>query len=103
MWEAAQASGAAPTYFGAYGHFLDGGLIANNPSLDCLTEIHEYNLALEATGRKSEVAPITALVSLGTGNIPTSEVCLRIDCLRLFTTCSKKNLIFFTLLWNLSV
>lgn len=74
LWEAARASGAAPTYFGAHGHFLDGGLIANNPSLDCLTEILEYNLALKAVGRESEAAPITAMVSLGTGNIPTTEL-----------------------------
>ncbi|KAJ1521550.1 hypothetical protein ONE63_003207 [Megalurothrips usitatus] len=74
LWEAARASGAAPTYFGAHGHFLDGGLIANNPSLDCITEIHEYNLALKAAGRTSEVAPITALVSIGTGNIPMTEL-----------------------------
>ncbi|XP_034245059.1 85/88 kDa calcium-independent phospholipase A2-like [Thrips palmi] len=74
LWEAARASGAAPTYFGAHGFFLDGGLIANNPSLDCLTEIHEYNMALKAVGRESELAPITALVSIGTGNIPTTEL-----------------------------
>lgn len=61
-------------YYRSYGRFLDGGLIANNPSLDCLTEINEYNLALEASGREAEVAPITVLVSLGTGNIPVTEV-----------------------------
>lgn len=61
-------------YFRAHGYFLDGGLIANNPSLDCLTEIHEYNMALKAAGRESELAPITALVSIGTGNIPITEV-----------------------------
>ncbi|KAK3917368.1 85/88 kDa calcium-independent phospholipase A2 [Frankliniella fusca] len=74
VWEAARASGAAPAYFGAHGRFLDGGLIANNPSLDCLTEIHEYNLALKAAGRESEMAPVTALVSIGTGNIPVTEL-----------------------------
>lgn len=74
VWEAARASGAAPAYFGAHGRFLDGGLIANNPSLDCLTEIHEYNLALKAAGREAEMAPITALVSIGTGNIPVTEL-----------------------------
>ena len=47
IWEAARASGAAPTYFRGYGAYLDGGLIANNPTLDVLTEIHEYNFGLK--------------------------------------------------------
>ena len=49
MWQAARSSGAAPTYFRAFGRFLDGGLMSNNPTLDVLTEIHQYNLALQAT------------------------------------------------------
>lgn len=43
MWRAARSSGAAPTYFRPNGRFLDGGLLANNPTLDAMTEIHEYN------------------------------------------------------------
>ena len=43
MWQAARSSGAAPTYFRPIGRFLDGGLLANNPTLDAMTEIHEYN------------------------------------------------------------
>ncbi|XP_066992758.1 85/88 kDa calcium-independent phospholipase A2 [Anabrus simplex] len=74
MWRAARATGAAPSYFRAYGRFLDGGLIANNPTLDVLTEIHEYNLALEQVGRKKEVCPPTVIVSLGTGLIPLNEL-----------------------------
>lgn len=30
------------------GRFLDGGLLANNPTLDAMTEIHQYNKALKA-------------------------------------------------------
>ena len=30
------------------GRFLDGGLLANNPTLDAMTEIHQYNKALRA-------------------------------------------------------
>ena len=48
IWRAGRCSGAAPTYFRACGRFLDGGLIANNPSLDLLTEIHEYNTVAAA-------------------------------------------------------
>lgn len=43
VWRAARSSGAAPTYFRPIGRFLDGGLLANNPTLDAMTEIHEYN------------------------------------------------------------
>lgn len=59
IWRAARATGAAPSYFRAFGRFLDGGLIANNPTLDALTEIHEYNMALRSKGRKSEVVPVS--------------------------------------------
>lgn len=46
VWETARSTGAAPTYFRAFGRFMDGGLISNNPTLDMLTEIHEYNVGL---------------------------------------------------------
>lgn len=46
VWRAARCSGAAPTYFRPIGRFLDGGLLANNPTLDAMTEIHEYNKTL---------------------------------------------------------
>lgn len=58
VWHAARATGAAPSYFRAFGRFLDGGLIANNPTLDAMTEIHEHNLALQSVGRESEVVPV---------------------------------------------
>lgn len=46
VWRAARCSGAAPTYFRPIGRFLDGGLLANNPTLDAMVEIHEYNKSL---------------------------------------------------------
>ena len=48
VWKAARSSGAAPTYFRSMGRFLDGGLMANNPTLDVLTEIHQHNMNLKA-------------------------------------------------------
>lgn len=74
LWKAARATGAAPSYFRAFGRFIDGGLIANNPTLDAMTEIHEYNLALKATGREAEVVPLSLVVSLGTGLIPVTPL-----------------------------
>ncbi|XP_053684981.1 85/88 kDa calcium-independent phospholipase A2 isoform X2 [Sabethes cyaneus] len=74
VWRAARATGAAPSYFRAFGRFLDGGLIANNPTLDALTEIHEYNMALRSIGRNAEAVPVSIVVSLGTGLIPVTEL-----------------------------
>ncbi|XP_051170962.1 85/88 kDa calcium-independent phospholipase A2 [Leptopilina boulardi] len=74
LWKAARATGAAPSYFRAFGRFLDGGLIANNPTLDAMTEIYEYNLALKATGRDDEIVPLSVVVSIGTGLIPVTPL-----------------------------
>ncbi|XP_027630321.1 85/88 kDa calcium-independent phospholipase A2 isoform X3 [Tupaia chinensis] len=54
VWRAARSSGAAPTYFRPNGRFLDGGLLANNPTLDAMTEIHEYNQDLIRKGQDSK-------------------------------------------------
>ncbi|XP_045072903.1 85/88 kDa calcium-independent phospholipase A2 isoform X2 [Coregonus clupeaformis] len=70
VWRAARSSGAAPTYFRPMGRFLDGGLLANNPTLDAMTEIHQYNKSLKAEGRGSEVQRLGVVVSLGTGKPP---------------------------------
>ncbi|XP_052446337.1 85/88 kDa calcium-independent phospholipase A2-like isoform X3 [Carassius gibelio] len=74
VWRAARSSGAAPTYFRPMGRFLDGGLLANNPTLDAMTEIHQYNKALKAQGRGSEVCRLGVVVSLGTGRPPQVTV-----------------------------
>lgn len=74
VWRAARSSGAAPTYFRPMGRFLDGGLLANNPTLDAMTEIHQYNKALKAQGREVEVCRLGVVVSLGTGKPPQVAV-----------------------------
>uniref|UniRef100_A0A0A9YX16 phospholipase A2 n=1 Tax=Lygus hesperus TaxID=30085 RepID=A0A0A9YX16_LYGHE len=80
IWEAARATGAAPSYFRAYKRYVDGGLISNNPTLDAITEIHEYNTALSLTGRNHEVIPPKVIVSIGTGSIPLTQT----ECMDLF-------------------
>ena len=70
VWRAARGSGAAPTFFRCMGQFLDGGLIANNPTLDALTEIHRYNTLVQC--QKS--CPFGLVVSLGTGVPPPVHV-----------------------------
>uniref|UniRef100_A0A669BY48 Phospholipase A2, group VI (cytosolic, calcium-independent) n=1 Tax=Oreochromis niloticus TaxID=8128 RepID=A0A669BY48_ORENI len=67
VWRAARSSGAAPTYFRPMGRFLDGGLLANNPTLDAMTEVHQYNKALKA---EKDTKKLGIVVSLGTGKPP---------------------------------
>uniref|UniRef100_A0A8C5D021 phospholipase A2 n=1 Tax=Gouania willdenowi TaxID=441366 RepID=A0A8C5D021_GOUWI len=78
VWRAARASGAAPTYFQPMGRFLDGGLLANNPTLDAMAEIHQYNKTLNDTKKLGMV------LSLGTGKSPEVEV----TSLELFKSCN---------------
>lgn len=54
--------------------FLDGGLVGNNPILDTLTEIEEWNMAVRAKGRECEVFTPTVVVSLGCGKPPVMLV-----------------------------
>uniref|UniRef100_A0A8C9WTP5 phospholipase A2 n=1 Tax=Sander lucioperca TaxID=283035 RepID=A0A8C9WTP5_SANLU len=70
VWRAARSSGAAPTYFRPMGRFLDGGLLANNPTLDAMAEVHQYNKALKAEGHGNEIKKLGIVVSLGTGKPP---------------------------------
>ena len=51
------------------------GIIANNPTLDILTEIAEYNLALRSVDRNDEVVDPEVILSLGTGVPPMRKVC----------------------------
>ncbi|XP_059968564.1 85/88 kDa calcium-independent phospholipase A2 isoform X4 [Mesoplodon densirostris] len=74
VWRAARSSGAAPTYFRPNGRFLDGGLLANNPTLDAMTEIHEYNQDLIRKGQGNKVKKLSVVVSLGTGRSPQVPV-----------------------------
>ncbi|XP_043346430.1 85/88 kDa calcium-independent phospholipase A2 isoform X3 [Dermochelys coriacea] len=74
VWRAARCSGAAPTYFRPIGRFLDGGLLANNPTLDAMTEIHEYNKSLSQKGQSQKVRKLGVVVSLGTGRPPQVPV-----------------------------
>lgn len=76
VWQAARASGAAPSYFRASGRYLDGGLMGNNPTLDVLTELIELNQALTATGQHeaAKETNLKVVVSCGTGSIPVTKI-----------------------------
>ncbi|XP_014669568.1 PREDICTED: 85/88 kDa calcium-independent phospholipase A2-like isoform X2 [Priapulus caudatus] len=66
VWQAARASGAAPTFFKPLGMMLDGGLMANNPTLDMLTEVQQHNAACLVSGEDDHF-PLKCVVSIGTG------------------------------------
>nr|XP_020643239.1 85/88 kDa calcium-independent phospholipase A2 isoform X1 [Pogona vitticeps]XP_020643240.1 85/88 kDa calcium-independent phospholipase A2 isoform X1 [Pogona vitticeps]XP_020643241.1 85/88 kDa calcium-independent phospholipase A2 isoform X1 [Pogona vitticeps]XP_020643242.1 85/88 kDa calcium-independent phospholipase A2 isoform X1 [Pogona vitticeps]XP_020643243.1 85/88 kDa calcium-independent phospholipase A2 isoform X1 [Pogona vitticeps]XP_020643244.1 85/88 kDa calcium-independent phospholip len=74
VWQAARSSGAAPTYFRPFGRFLDGGLLANNPTLDAMAEINDYNKSLIQNGQGHKVKKLGVVVSLGTGKAPQVPV-----------------------------
>ncbi|XP_061765736.1 85/88 kDa calcium-independent phospholipase A2 isoform X1 [Nerophis ophidion] len=74
VWRAARSSGAAPTYFRPMGRFLDGGLLANNPTLDAMSEIHQFYKVLKAEGHGVEIKKLDLVVSLGTGKPPQVAV-----------------------------
>ncbi|KAI5637886.1 ankyrin repeats (many copies) domain-containing protein [Phthorimaea operculella] len=76
VWQAARATGAAPSYFRASGRYLDGGLMGNNPTIDVLTELAELRLALRATGQEEQakMTNLKVVVSCGTGLIPVTKL-----------------------------
>ena len=68
VWEAARASSAAPFYFTPFklgdDYLVDGGVMANNPSLDSLTEIFDRG------EKESKKISIGLVLSIGTGFTP---------------------------------
>ncbi|XP_061714883.1 85/88 kDa calcium-independent phospholipase A2-like [Cydia pomonella] len=76
VWQAARATGAAPSYFTASGRYLDGGLMANNPTLDALSELTEMRLAFRVTGQIEEArkTDLKVVVSCGTGINPLCKI-----------------------------
>ena len=69
LWEAACATGAAPAHFPAFeGNFLDGGLMANNPTLEALVEI------FEESKKSAQAMELGCVLSIGTGYAPPKPV-----------------------------
>lgn len=75
MWEVARATSAAPTYFEAFNMLkpdgsreplIDGGVIANNPTMTAYAEILEHTAAYVGEARVEQ--PLV-VVSIGTGQL----------------------------------
>lgn len=64
----ARYTSAAPTYFEELDNYVDGGVLANNPSIGGLTEIQKLYHSLR------QKLPIALLVSIGAGTLPKLEL-----------------------------
>ena len=62
VWYVARATSAAPMHFLACHDYVDGGIMANNPSMKAWLEIHRYYHANRLAPPKFSIA-----VSLGSG------------------------------------
>ena len=63
IWEAARATSAAVPYFHPFGDFIDGGFIANNPTVDALVDIQSH------FKKQQRKANVKAVISLGCGYV----------------------------------
>ena len=69
VWEVSRATSAAPVYFPPFeDRFVDGGVMANNPTLDAMAEI------VTQEEKEGSGAKLALVVSIGTGVLPHAEV-----------------------------
>lgn len=70
LWEVGMRTSAAPTYFpSAEGHYYDGGVFANNPSLCAVAELLSWGVPL------SDIR----VISIGTGAKPYRPMCVGLE------------------------
>ena len=78
LWRALRASSAAPFFFNGFPPYVDGGLLANNPTVDCLAEyLRRQRGGKSYSRRPSSTSPhqhqepagerLRLVLSLGTG------------------------------------
>ncbi len=63
VYSVAMRTSAAPTYFPSFGRYIDGGVVANNPSMVALAQA----LVSVTDGKRSRGLNDIVLLSLGTG------------------------------------
>ena len=69
VWEVGRATSAAPIYFTPHEEkFVDGGVMANNPTIDAMVEIFSQ------AEREGVKAKLGLVVSIGTGIAPSAKV-----------------------------
>lgn len=65
VWKVARYTSAGPIYFSSMDDYVDGGVLANNPSASGLTEIQDFYQ------RRGQKLPISLIVSVGGGKPPS--------------------------------
>lgn len=68
MWKVARFTSAAPVLFGEFDDYVDGGVLANNPSESGLSKIQDFHR------RRGEKLPISLVVSIGSGKYPIKKL-----------------------------
>ncbi|KAI1714244.1 patatin-like phospholipase domain-containing protein [Ditylenchus destructor] len=76
LWRAARCSSAAPTYFPPFEDiYSDGGIMANNPTMELLTEFFRYkSIEICTHSGKPMDENLGCVVSLGTGVVPAIKI-----------------------------
>jgi calcium-independent phospholipase A2 len=64
VWKVARYTCAAPVLFGESDDYVDGGLLANNPSDSALSKIQSFHRS------RNEKFPVSLVVSVGCGKYP---------------------------------
>ncbi|KAL3108003.1 hypothetical protein niasHT_018304 [Heterodera trifolii] len=74
LWKVLRRSSAAPTYFASVDNkYIDGGIIANNPSLELLQDIQFWNSFNKYKNFPNSVN-VGSFLSIGTGVIPSTPL-----------------------------
>ena len=68
VWKVARCTSGGPLLFAECNNYVDGGVLANNPTEQGITKIQNYHL------EKGEKLPISLVVSLGTGVNPAQKL-----------------------------
>ena len=68
VWKVARYTVGGPIYFSALDDYVDGGVLANNPSAGGLTKIQDFYRS------KRQTLPISVVVSIGSGKLPDQEL-----------------------------
>ena len=68
VWQVARCTSAAPVLFNEQDNYVDGGILANNPSECGLTKIQSYYRS------RREKLPISLVVSIGSGKNPVKKL-----------------------------
>ena len=68
VWKVGRYTSGGPIYFSALDNYVDGGVLANNPSASGLTKMQDYYHS------KRQKLPISVIVSIGSGKLPENEL-----------------------------